>query len=238
MITAAPQCKLDTTVPGMATRNVWHQPDLRSHSLLVLTYSRLHLLPAGSAVTPAMLAAARGKGDPEMTLGLTATAIELAAVRRVVVDLATDALHLETVGSHGLKTTRTTLTFGSAEAADAVFTALWKRAGDGFDLTPYKLEGWAAAQGPMLAMVGVVLAMLVLGLGLSGLEDVAAARAAVPDQDRSALAVGVLDPLVDTATRLNWRWVCGFGGVVLAVLQVWLYRRLVSPPARLELVRR
>ncbi|MFO0851979.1 MAG: hypothetical protein U0871_25940 [Gemmataceae bacterium] len=226
--------RLDTTLPGMTARQVWHGPDLQSHALLVLTYSRLYLLPAGSVVTPGMVAAVRGSADPEAVLGRAVAAVELAAIRRVVADLTADRLTLEVVGA-GVGSTRVSLAFKSAEAADAAFTALWKRIGDGFDLTPYKLEGWAAVQGPVLAMLGVALAMLVLGLGLSGLEDYAAAQAALPDEERSALAVGVLDPL---AGRLNWRWVCGFGGVVLAVLQVWLYHRLTAPPARLELVRR
>ena len=126
----------------------------------------------------------------------------------------------------------------AAEAADAAFTAIWKRTGDGFDLTPYKLEGWTAARGPVLTMIGVALAILALGFGLSGLEDYVAAQAVTPDEGRSALAVGVLDPLAGLAGRLNWRWVCGFGGVVFAGLQVWLYHRMTAPPARLELVRR
>ena len=44
-------------------------------------------------------------------------------------------------------------------------------------------------------------------------------------------------PRLAPFAKANWRWVCGFGGVVLAVLQVWLYRRLTKPPKRLELAR-
>lgn len=237
----APPSNLDTTLPGMTARQVWHGPDLRSHALLVLTYSRLYLLPAGAAVTPGILAAVRGQSDPDAVLGRAVTVIELAAVRRVVADLAADTLYLEAVGAGGgagVGTKRVTITFASAEVADAVFTGLWKRAGDGFHLTPFKLEGWAAAQAPVLAMLGVALAMFALGIGLSGLEDYAAARAAAPDKPVSAAADALLDPLARVLGGLNWRWVCGFGGGVLAVLQVWLYRRLTAPPARLELVRK
>lgn len=228
---------LDTTLPGLTTRQAWHGPDLRSHALLALTYSRLYLLPAGAVVTPGMVAAVRGSADPEAVLGRAVTSVDLAAVRRVVADLTADRLTLEVVGA-GVGSTRVTIVFGTAEAADAAFTAIWKRTGDGFDLTPYKLEGWTAARGPVLTMIGVALAILALGFGLSGLEDYVAAQAVTPDEGRSALAVGVLDPLAGLAGRLNWRWVCGFGGVVFAGLQVWLYHRMTAPPARLELVRR
>jgi hypothetical protein len=228
---------LDTTLPGQTARQVWHGADLRSHALLVLTYSRLYVLPAGRAVTPGVLQAVKGQGDPDAVLGPAATVIELAALRRVVADLAADTVHLEAVGT-GSGVKRVSLVFASAEVADAVFTGLWKKAGDGFHLTPFKLEGWAAAQAPVLAMIGVGLAMLGLGIGLSGLEEYAVGRAEFPDKPVSAVSKALLDPLARLLGGLNWKWVCGFGGGVLAVLQVWLYRRLTAPPARLELVRK
>ena len=39
------------------------------------------------------------------------------------------------------------------------------------------------------------------------------------------------------ARWLDWRVVCGLGGAVAAVLQVWIYRRLTQPPLSLELIR-
>jgi hypothetical protein len=36
---------------------------------------------------------------------------------------------------------------------------------------------------------------------------------------------------------MNWKVVCALGGAVAAASQVWLYRRLTTPPASLELVR-
>jgi hypothetical protein len=204
----------DTTLPGPTARQVWHAPDLRSHALAVLTAARLYLVPADAVLVPGTFAELRAGVDVDAALGPAATVIDLAAVRRLELALARDTLTVETAAGP------VEVRFGSAEAADAGFTAVWKRLGDGCELVPYKQDGWAAARRPLAAMAGVAAGTFVLGLGLFVVTD-------------------TLGPLPDWLDGLaNWRAVCGFGGGVMAVLQVWLYRRLTVPPDRLEVVRR
>ena len=203
----------DTTLPGLTTRLVWHGPDVRSHALAVLTATRLYVVPADAVIVPGTAAELRAGVDVDATIGRAATVVELGGVRRLTLDLPTDTLRVETAGGV------TGVRFGTAEAADAAFTALWRRLGDGFALTPYKLDGWDAARRPLAAMAGVAAGTFVFGLGLYVVND-------------------TLGPPPDWLLPVfNWRLVCGFGGGVLACLQVWLYRRLTSPPDRLDVTR-
>ena len=203
----------DTTLPGLTTRLVWHGADLRSHALVVLTATRLYLVPADAVLVPGIAAELRAGVDVDAALGRAATVIDLGTVRRLELDLPRDTLRVETAG--GAEAVR----FATAEAADAAFTTAWRRLGDGFELVPYKLDGWDAVRPPVYAMLGVLAGVFVLGLGLYVVND-------------------TLGPPPDyLAPLFNWRWVCGFGGGVLACLQVWLYRRLTASPEWLEVTK-
>jgi hypothetical protein len=196
----------DTTLPA-PSRQVWHAPEVRSHSLVVLTPTRLYLTPPGMNAEP---------GD---VLGLPATAIELATVRRVVHDLAADTLRVEHAAAG--RSAEATIAFATAEAADDGFAGLMRRLGPAFELAPPRPAGWAEARGPVAAMLGILAATLALALAASAADDFPAVTAA-----------GKL------LQAMDWRVVCGLGGAALAVVQARLYRRLTQPPARLELVRR
>jgi hypothetical protein len=195
----------DTTLPA-PSRRVWRAPEVRSHSLVVLTPTRLYLSPPGADAEP---------GD---VLGLPATAVELAAVRRVVHDLTADTLRVEYAAG---RSAEAVIAFATPEAADDGFAGLMRRLGPAFELAPPKPDGWAAARGPVAAMLGILAATLALALAASAADDFPAVTAA-----------GQL------LQAMDWRVVCGLGGAALAVVQARLYRRLTRPPARLELVRR
>lgn len=199
----------DTTLPGATRRRVWHAPAVRSHSLVVLTATRLYLAPPAGSPAPEVLAALAGGADPDDLLG-TAAVVELGAVRRVRNDLLGNALVVES-GPAG----RVVVTFAAAETADEVYAALWRRLGDEVVLSPYRPGSAAAAREPVGVMLGLFLATAVL-----------------------AVLAAVADDIAATLPLPDWRWVCAAGGAVLAVAQVWLYRRLTRPPVRLELVRR
>ncbi len=201
---------VDTTLPGLTTRLVWTAADLRSHALAVLTATRLYLVPSDAVLVPGIAAELRAGVDVDAALGRAAVVVELSLVRRLELDLPRDTLVVDGT---------TTVRFATAEAADTAFTAAWKRLGDCYHLTPYKRVGWDAARQPVCAMLGVLAGVFVLGLGLYVVNDTVG-----PPPD-------VLAPL------FNWRWVCGFGGGVLACLQVWLYRRLTIAPERLEVTK-
>jgi hypothetical protein len=232
---------LDAAVPGRTRRRVWKHPELKSHSLLVLTFDRLHLAPLAGDPKPETVAAAEAGADLDDLLGPLATEVVLAAVRQLRLDLLANSLIVEyAAGAHGHS--RLTITFATPEAADACFTKVWRRLGDGFELLPFRRDPWAAAKTPLL-MLAVVLALTaVLAVGLSVFEDFAARRTdgavSVPPAGEFGTPVHLpKSPPGGLFDWLNWRVVCGVGGAVAAGLQVWLYRRLTQPPVSLELSR-
>jgi hypothetical protein len=207
-----------TAPPGLVRRRVWAAPVVRSHSLVVLTLPRLYLAPPAGAPDPQTVAAVERGGDVEAALGPRATVVDLAAVRRVRHDLLTNTLHVEYAA--GRETATAAVTFATAEAADAAFSKLWRRLGDGFALTPFRPDPWAAARRPAAAILAVLAAAGALAVGLNALDDLAAAK--------HWAAAGRLP---------DWRVVCGLAGAAAAGLTVRLYRRLTRPPERLDLVR-
>lgn len=217
----------DTEIPGLVKRRVWSYPELRSHSVMVLTARRLHLAPLAGEPRPEALAAIDKGIDLEKILGPLTTVIDLDGVRRVKLDLLTNSLVIEyTAGGHA--GVRATVVFKNADDADACFSKLWRRLGEAFTLAEYKRPSWVLARTPLTLLFGVLVAIAVAVFGLSVAEDAATARA----------AEGAAKTAIDsTLSWLNWKLVCGVGGVLAAALQVWLYRRLTQPPVRLELVR-
>lgn len=211
----------DSTAFGLSRRRVWAHPDLTSHSLLVLTFDRLYLAPLAGA-TPETRGAIESVADPDDVLGPLAVVIDLISVRRMKLDLLTNSLVLEYVGG-GMGTSRQRVTFATPEAADACFTKVWRRVGDGLRLAPVRPAGWTLARAPLLVLLGTLIATGLLVLLMSIFEDAGpAGRAGLSSSSERVF---------------DWQVVCGVGGIVAAASQVWLYRRLTTPPAALELVR-
>jgi hypothetical protein len=232
---------LDITPPGTTRRRVWVHPEVKSHSLVVLTFDRLQVMPLAEAPKPEVVAAVESGGDLTELLGPSAVDIDLDAVRQVKLDLLTNSLLIE-YAKDGTNTTQLTVTFTSSEAADACFTKLWRRLGDAFQLQPYQRDAWSAARSPLVLLIGGLLTTALLALVLSVFEDMASARAAaqldMPDSNALDGAKNLpKSPLEVLLGWMDWRWVCAFGGVVAAIAQVWLYRRLTRPPVALELKR-
>lgn len=230
----------EVSLSGSNRRRVWAHPDVRSHSLVVLTYERLHLAPLVGAPKSDLLAAA-AYDDLDDVLGPLATVIDLAAVRRVRLHLPTNTLAVEYV-KDGIGTSRASVTFGSAEVADAVFTKLWRRLGNGFKAANGKRGFWTLGRAPLALLFGALLATAALVVLISVFEDFASARAAVRNAPANPELLGVSPALPKTPIEaliswLDWRWVCGVGGCAAAGAQVWLYRRLTRPTTVLELNR-
>ncbi len=201
----------DTVFPGFTRRRVWRAPEVGSHSLVVLTATRLYLLPRGVEPPGAVEDAA----DLDAALGPNATAIELAGVRRLTHDMLTYTLRLECGGGRS-----EVVPFAAAEPADSAFAMLWRRLGEGVELITAQPGSWAAARGPVAVLAGLLVATLALALAASAAAD-------LPTH-----------PVTTALRAMDWRTVCGVGGAALAVVQVTLYRRLTRPPTRLELARR
>lgn len=209
----------NTNPPGLVRRRVWSAPDVKSHSLVVLTLPRLYLTPMTGIQKPELIAAIEQGADVDTILGPLATVVHLHAVRRVRLDLLTNTLHIEYTVS-GTGTTRVAVTFATAEVADAVFSKLWRRLGAEFQLKPLQSGPMAVTRGPIIAILTVLLIAGLSAIGLNALRDIAASR---------QWAYAEMLP--------DWRWICGLAGAVAALLTIWLYRRLTSPPERLDLVR-
>jgi hypothetical protein len=230
----------EATLPGSNRRRVWAHPDVKSHSVVVLTHERLHLAPLAGPPKPDLLVAA-AYDDLDEVLGPLAIVVDLAAVRRVRLHLPTNTLFVEYV-KDGIRTSRASVTFESAEVADAVFTKLWRRLGDGFKAANGRRDFWALARGPLGLLFGALLATAALVILLSVFEDFASARAAVrnapPPPDQLGVSTNIpKTPIEGLLGWMDWRWICGLGGCAAAASQVWLYRRLTNPTTVLELKR-
>lgn len=208
----------DTTLQGAQRRRVWQNPEVHSHSLVVLTVLRLYLTPQTGPPPASVLANLEQTYDLDSALGPYATTIELSSVRRVTLDLLTNTLKLDyrTAAGH---VAQVAISFATAEAADALFSKVWRRLGERFALTQKRPHWWKAARDPLAAMAGILLATVVVSLAANAATDGA-----------------VRTPLDAILHWTDWRAVCAVGGAALAVTQAWLYRRFTRPPSRLELL--
>jgi hypothetical protein len=228
--------------PALGKRRLWSQPELTSHSLLVLTPDHVYLAAIGSDPKAETLAAITAGADIEKHLGPLATTIDLTGVCRVKLDLLTNSLNVD-YNSREYSTGRATLTFATPEAADACFTKMWRRLGNGMKLNDYQRDKVQLARAPLMVLFFSLVITAALALLISVFEDFSTARAGA---EAGEVAVGPLGERVDTIPKtplegligwLNWKVVCAIGGAVAAASQVWLYRRLTTPPASLELIR-
>lgn len=230
MPVAAPAAPVDTLLPGAIRRRVWHAPAVLSHSLLTLTPTKLYLAPAGALPKAETVAAILEGADLDKTFGPLAVAIDLRAVSRLRLDLTTNAVTIvynPMFGRNGSgvvgRTPRAEVVIACADHAtgDELFTKLWRRLGQTFELKRLGSAPPGAARRPVAIMAGVLAATLAITLA-------------------STVAADLTDPpaLLAPFASLDWRAVCGLGGAVLAGLQLWLYRRLTKPPTALELTAR
>ncbi|OWK43223.1 hypothetical protein FRUB_02822 [Fimbriiglobus ruber] len=223
----------DTTLPGMLRRRVWHSPDVVSHALVVLTFTRLYLTPPTGTPKPETVAAVESAPDLDDLLGPLAVVVNLPAIRRVSLNLLNNTLSVEYEAPGGPSSTKASVVFATAEAADAAFTKLWRRLGDRFVLDQSRPDFWAAARTPLAVMAGILAATVAVVIGASCADDVVGTGAgSVTGSAKSSLLPAAVEVIF---SWIDWRVAGGIGGAALAVAQVWLYRRLTRPPVRLEL---
>ena len=229
---------LETTLPGHIRRRVWSHPELSSHSVVVLTFDRLYMAALTGSPKPELMAAIESGADLDELLGPLTTVIDLPAIRQLSLDLLTNSLNVEYSGNGSAKG-RLRLTFSNPEAADACFTKIWRRLGDGFQLVPYKKDSWQSIRGPLGLLAVVLLATAVLSGLMSVYQDMASPRQAQAASHSETAAVHEFanSRWNSLSKILNWRVICGLGGIGAACAQVWMYRRLTTPPVSLELIR-
>jgi hypothetical protein len=203
---------------GSVRRRIWSAPSIRSHSLAVLTASQLHLAPRAGTVKPETIQAIQTGADLEELLGPLTTVIELDSVFRVELNLLSNALTLE-YRLPGRSVARVQLNCENHETADELYTKIWRRLGNRVVVHGDRPAMAEVARVPLFIMAGVLLTTSVLALFANWAAD-------------STSGFAWLKPMA----AVDWKVICGVGGGILAVLQVVLYRRLTTPPTRLELV--
>ena len=229
----------ETTLPGAMRRRVWKHPELQSHSLLVMTFHELRLAPLTGSPKAETVARIEAGADLDDLLGSLATAVPLSSVRGVKFDLLANSVNVDYAGRVRGKS-RLSVVFATPEAADAFFTKLWRRLGTKCELLPYKRDTLALARGPLAALALVVAITLASAVLLNLFEDYSGMRSggsvSVPAAGEAGTAVDLPKQSTEPQTGwLNWKLLCGLGGVAAAATQVWLYRRLTQPPLSLEL---
>jgi len=197
-------------------------PDIRSHSLVTLTLVKLYLAPAGGAVRPETIQAIQNGADLDATFGPLGTVIDLQNVTKVRLDLLTNTLVIE-YRANGRSAARVAIECLTHETADDIYTKVWRRLGERFEVKADKKDPWELARGPVVVMAAILLLTPVLALG----SNVAADGRPDPTQYFGLMRI---------FAWVDWKVICGVGGGLLALLQLWLYRRLTNPPSRLELV--
>jgi hypothetical protein len=213
-----------TQPPGFAKRRIWTSPELTTHAAAVLTPARLYLVPGISPPPADSVRAVEAGADPAEAFGSLVTIVNLGSVRSVTHDLLANTVHLDALAGSGMTgtwTSRATLAFAKAEAADALFTKLWRRLGDDYKLRPDRPPLSQTVQSPLAVLAGILIATALL---------VIAANAAA---DHGPAAPSWLAPF----GTLSWQAIAVAGGIAAAVVQVGMYRRLTRPPQRLELVK-
>jgi hypothetical protein len=216
----SPAASVDTAAPGLTRRRVWQAPRVRSHALIALTFSRMYLAPANFAVSPGAVDAIQDGADLNAAFGPLATVVDLPTVRLVALDLESNTLTIEyrptvTTRSGSIPIGQVVIHFDTYEAADEVFTKLWRRIAVRVKLHQNRPPLFDRVRTPLAAVGGVLLATLGLTV------------ACVAVADGGHPASGGFAP--------DWRWACGLGGAITAALQVWVYRRWTTPPTKLEL---
>lgn len=204
----------DSTLPALSYRRVWASPEVMSHSLAVLTLTRLHLAPPSKVPPSAEQIAEIESGEHEGGLGPDAIVIDLATVRRVRLDMIANVVELEYLA--GRLPHVATVRFASPESADTLFTKVWHRLGADFQLVPFQVSPWVSVRGPLAVTLG-----LLAGTALAAV----------------ALATNAEGGTDSLPWWLDWRYACVAGGAAMAAVQVWVYRRWTEPAARLELIR-
>lgn len=226
---------LQTALLDCTRRRIWTVPELRSHSLLILSPDRLCVTPLEADATEEAIAGAASGVSLDSVLGEHATRVELADVRRVKLDLLANAMTLEYDADGQPRVL--TVTFATPDAADACFTKVWRRLGTACELLPYRRSRWSLAHTPLLLLGATLAVTAALALAASVSDDFTRARAAMQTQAGDPAGPAARSPLEALIGWMDWRAVCGVGGAVMAGLQVWLYRRITTPPVSLELAR-
>jgi hypothetical protein len=219
MPAVVPRVLSRNTLPGETRRQVWSRPEVISHALVLLTANGLHLVSASQSFAPELIKELDGGADPEKRLSGDPLVIPLSSIMAVTLDLPLNALQID-YGPAPTNANSISVGLANAELADLLFEVLWWRLGPTVELQPFS-EPWQSLVRTPLMVMGVVLTVtLTFALVMNAMEDGSS-------------------PLrsIGAPSWLDWRLICGLGGGILALTQIWTYRRITRPTTRLRLVR-
>jgi len=214
---------LDTMLPGEARRRIWSAPDIISHSLITLTLAKLYF--ASGKTKADTVQSIQAGADLDETFGPIATVVELSTITRIKLELITNTLTIE-YRANSRSPARVTIQCASHETADEIYSKLWRRLGDDFEVRGNQDHSHEAARKPIIVIAAVMLCTIVFAM----LANFAADRVLLNGESSSAI--------LKAFAIVDWKVIGAIGGGVLAILQVWLYRTLTVPPTQLELVKR
>lgn len=214
------------TPPFAARRCAWTRPDLQSHGVLVIARSEMFLSPASTEPQSDRI---RDDLDDSALAELLGPGVPLESIRGAKLDLLQNTIQLD------LCSGRVELRFSTAKAADTCFTQLWRRLVPRLRLNTPQASRWNQARLP-LTVLGAILAIVGgLALSISVVDDLPATGEAASVNVPGG-PVAVPDAMHTLIGWMDWRVVCGLGGVAAAAAQVWLLRRISQPPTTLELI--
>jgi hypothetical protein len=223
MPTVLDRVLLDTTLPGANARRVWVAPGVSSHSVLVMTPSRLYAVANDHIPSRETLSAIDAGADLETLFAEHATPILLFELTHVELDLQAWTIELRT----GFAEYR--LTFTEAETADDVFAKLLHRTRDRLQLVGALPNRFAAIRTPLGVLFGIWLATLLLALTISAAADLAPPPGD-PEQANSWFTIWL-----QVLAKFDWRHICAAGGIAAGWAQIEIYQRYRRPPGRLTL---
>ncbi len=214
---------LDTTLPGEARRRIWSSPDIISHSLITLTLAKIYF--ASGKTKAETVQNIQAGADLEETFGPLATVVDLSTITRLKLELITNTLTIE-YRANSRTPARVTIQCATHETADEIYSKLWRRLGDEFEVRGNQDHSPAATRTPIIVIVAVLFCTVLFAL----LANFAADRVLLNGENSSVV--------MKAFAIVDWKVIGAIGGGVLAILQVWLYRTLTVPPTQLELVKR
>jgi hypothetical protein len=218
----------ETTLPGLLTRRIWEASELESPYFVLLTANRVYVRNSPIELSESTIRKLLLGGQIEEILGNDVVCHELTQLKR-------GSLHLEnqTVLLNFLKG-NLSISFKSSAFADDFFTKLARRVQDRFRPEMAKVDVVRAMRSPLAAMAGILCVMVTISLLANSYADLSEYRFLMSDGTVELPAwYGWVDRFFQTIPP---RFIGTLSGAVLALMQLWAYRRLTRQSQILELV--
>lgn len=230
MSPAVMQLLPETAIPGLTTRRLWQAPELRSPGFVLLTVNKLYRAEEARELSESEIQQLILGNRPDILEHPSVRVFELSELREARIELETGRCHVCFPRHHLV------LDFDKPESADDFFAKFARRVQEHHEVIVPKADVLKAMRSPLVAMFGVLCFMIAHKLVSLSYRDLTESRFL---WNASAVELPAWYPAVDHFFQtFPPEFVGSLSGVVLALLQLWAYRRLTQPPAELQLVPR